>query len=76
MDHILVVAHLGEAVATAEAAADWEGRYFDVAACRRVRHTERAVDSAAVLSLFLDVPALIVASLAEVSRSEAVEQRH
>ena len=76
LDHILVIAHLSEAVAAAEAAAKWEGRFFHVAASRWVRHTEWAVDSTAVLSLFLDVPALIVASLAEVCRSEAMEQRH
>ena len=48
-----------------------------VRACRRVRHTERAVDSLAVTQLHLVVrrPAvLIVASFAEVVRAKAVEQ--
>ena len=50
LDHILVITHLCEAVATAETAAKWEGRLRDIEVCRRMMNSEWAVVPIAVLN--------------------------
>ena len=74
LNQILVLAHLSQFFAAAKTATKRECRLGVVLVCRWVVHSERAVDSTAVLGFTTQVPALIVASFAEVSCSEAMEE--
>ena len=79
MDEHVVFTHLAEAIASAETTSKWEHTLRVVGARRRVRHAKRAVDAVAITKLHLAgmaVAPVIVAPLAEVVRSEAVEESH
>ena len=71
VDHSLVVLHCSQLFATADATPERESRLAQIRACRRVRYSKRAVDSAAVPRDW--VTCLVVAPLAEVGRAKAVE---
>jgi len=79
LDEHVVFTHLAEAIASAETTSKWEHTLRVVGARRRVRHAKRAVDAVAITKLHLAgmaVAPVIVAPLAEVVRSEAVEESH
>lgn len=79
MDEYVVFSHLAEAIATAETTSKREHALRVISAGRRVRHTKRAVDAVAVTKFNVVVrrsEPLVMASLAEVMRAEAVEEGH